>query len=207
MSKLTKHWLSFRCTLWCMCWVFEYWLHCCQNKYSCMMLDTMFQHLGIVQCALFMWLGLRNLYLIKEIIPCFLFTKNRIFVLNQLGDLFLKYRQYFRIPWWCVWRFLKMFILFLSYHICFWSVTWDSMNILFTWLVFPEEIYFSDGYFYLLNIFSKEILENIFLKNICFNIFLKRIFDTNICKYISKEYLFKYISKKNIWYKYMEIYF
>jgi len=47
--------------------------------------------------------------------------------------------------------------------------------------VFPEERYFSNGYFSLLNIFSKEILEDIFLKNICFNIFLKRIFDTNLC--------------------------
>jgi len=47
--------------------------------------------------------------------------------------------------------------------------------------MFPEERYFSDGYFYLWNIFSKEILEDIFLKNICFNIYLKRIFDTNIC--------------------------
>jgi len=177
-----------------------------------MMLDTMFQHLGTVQCALFMWLGLRNLYLIKETMPCFLLTKNRIFVQNQLGDLFLKYRQYFRIPWLCVWRFLKMFLLFRSYHICFWCVAWDFMKILLTWLVFSEEIHFSDGYFYLWNIFSKEILENIFLKNICFNIFLKRIFDTNICKYISrrnfgkyicKECLIQYISEKNIWYKYM----
>jgi len=60
-----------------------------------MMLDTMFQHLGTDQCAMFMWFGLRNLYLIKETTPYFLFTKYRIFVQNQLGDLFLKYRQYF----------------------------------------------------------------------------------------------------------------
>jgi len=85
-----------------------------------------------------MWLDLHNLYHIKETTPYFLFTKYRIFVQNQLGDLFLKYRQYFRIPWWCVWRFLKMFLLFRSYHICLWFVTWDYMKILFTWLVVQE---------------------------------------------------------------------
>jgi len=51
-----------------------------------------------VQCALFMWLCLHNLYLIKETTPYFLFTKYRIFVQNQLGDLFLKYRQYLAVP-------------------------------------------------------------------------------------------------------------
>ena len=64
-----------------------------------MMLDTMFQLLGTVQCALFMWLGLRNLYLIKETTLYFLFTKQHVFAQNQLEDLFLKYKQYFRIPW------------------------------------------------------------------------------------------------------------
>jgi len=151
-----------------------------------MMLDMMFQHLGTVQCALFTWLGLCNLYLIKETMSYFLFTKQHIFVQNQLEDLFLKYKQYFRIPWWCVWRFLKMFLLFRSYQICFYFVTWDykrfySCDLWSKRLVFPEEIYFSDVYFYLWNIFSKEILENIFLKNICFNIFLKRIIDSYIC--------------------------
>jgi len=63
-----------------------------------MMLDTMLQHLGTVQCAMFMWLGLRNFYLIKEITPYFLFTEQRVFIQNQLEDLFLKYKQYFRIP-------------------------------------------------------------------------------------------------------------
>jgi len=52
----------------------------------------MLQHLGTVQCALFMWLGLHNLYLYKETKPYFLITKYRIFVQNQLDDLFLKYR-------------------------------------------------------------------------------------------------------------------
>jgi len=56
-----------------------------------MILDTMLQHLGMVQCALFMWLGLRNLYLIKETTRYFLFTKQRVFFQNQLEDLFLKY--------------------------------------------------------------------------------------------------------------------
>jgi len=151
-----------------------------------MMLDTMFQHLGTIQCALFMWLGLHNLCLIKETMPCFLLTKNQIFVQNQLGDLFLKYRQYFRIHWWCVWRFLKMFLLFRSYHICFWFVTWDSMKILFTWLV-VQETWVSRR-----NIFFRWIF-----------LFVKYIFKRDFGKYISKEYLFQYISKKNIWYKYM----
>jgi len=151
-----------------------------------MMLDTMFQHLGTIQCALFMWLGLRNLYLIKETTPYFLFTKYRIFIQNQLDDLFLKYRQYFRISLWCVWRFLNMFLLFRSYHICFWFVTWDSMKILFTWLVVQETCV------------SKR---NIFLRWIF--LFVKYIFKRDFGKYISEEYLFQYISKKNIWFKYM----
>jgi len=36
-----------------------------------MMLDTMFQHPGTVQCALFEWLGFRELYLFKETTPYF----------------------------------------------------------------------------------------------------------------------------------------
>jgi len=150
----------------------------------------MFQHLGTVQCALFMCLGLRKLYLIKETRSYFLFTKQHIFVQNQLGDLFLKYRQYFRIPWWYFWRFLKMFLLFRSCIYLFLFCYVRSLKILWRFYsrdlwskrrVFLEERYFSDGYFYLWNIFSKEIFEDIFLKNIYFNIFLKRIFDTNIC--------------------------
>ena len=43
--------------------------------YSCMMLDIMFQHLGTVQCAMLMCLGLRVLYLIKESTPYFLLAK------------------------------------------------------------------------------------------------------------------------------------
>jgi len=39
------------------------------------MLDMMFQHLGTVQCTLFMCLGLRALYLIKEFTPYFLLAK------------------------------------------------------------------------------------------------------------------------------------
>jgi len=135
-----------------------------------------------VPCLLFMRLGLRNLYLIKETTPYFLFTKYRIFVLNQLGDLFLKYRQYFRIPWSCVWRFLKMFLLFRSYHICFWFVTWDSMKILFTWLVVQE---------------TCVSRRNIFFRWIF--LFVKYIFKRDFR--ISEEYLFQYISEKNIWYK------
>jgi len=129
-----------------------------------MILYRMFQHLGTVQCALFMWLGLRNLYLIKETMPYFLFTKQHVFVQNQLEDLFLKYKQYFRIPWWCVWRFLKMFLLFRSHHICeiyfqkrFWKIYfWRIFVSIYFWkeyliqiYVFLEERYFSNGYFYL----------------------------------------------------------
>ena len=144
-----------------------------------MMLDTIFQHLGTVQCTLFVWLGLLALYLIKETTPYFLFTNYRIFLQNQVEDLFLKYRQYFRIPWWCFWRFLKMFLLFRSCYFCYFCVR--SMKILWRFYsrdlwskrrVFSEERYFSYGYFYLWNVFSKEILEDIFLKS---------IFDTNIC--------------------------
>jgi len=65
--------------------------------YNVPTLDTMFQHLDMVQCALFMWLGLRNLYLIKETTPYFLFPKQPVFAQNQLKDLFLKYKQYFKI--------------------------------------------------------------------------------------------------------------
>ena len=148
--------------------------------------DFEFQHPGTVQCALFVWLGFHALYLIKETTPYFLFTKYRIFVQNQLADLFLKYRQYFRDLWWCVWRFLKMFLLFRSYHICFWFVTWDSMKILFTGLVVQE---------------TCVSRRNIFFR--CIFLFVKYIFKRDFGKYISKEYLFQYISEKNIWFKYM----
>ena len=100
-------------------WVFEYWPHCYYNKYLCMMLDTIFQHLGTVQCALFVWLGVHALYLIMETTPYFLFTKNPTFVQNKLEDLFIKYRQYFRIPGCYFLRFLKMFPLFRSCYFCY----------------------------------------------------------------------------------------
>jgi len=137
-----------------------------------MMLDTIFQHLGTVQCALLMWLGWRNLYLIKETIPYFLFNKYRIFVQNQLSDLFLKYIQYFRIPWWCVWRFLK---------------------ILFTWLVVQETCVSRR------NIFFEWIF--LFVKYIFKRDFGKYIYEEYFFQYISEKNIwFKYmcIQKKNI---------
>jgi len=73
------------------CWI------CCSNIFtSCTMLDIMFQHHGTIQCALFICLVVHALYLIKESTPYFLLAKQRVFVQNQLEDLFLKYRQYFR---------------------------------------------------------------------------------------------------------------
>ena len=114
------------------------------------MLDTMFQHLGTVQCARFMWLGLRNLYLSKETSPYFLFTKQGVIAQNKLEDLFLKYKQYFRFPWWCIWKFLKMFLLFSSYHIC--------------------KIYFQNRFqkiYFLENICFNIFLKRIFDTNIC----------------------------------------
>jgi len=44
-----------------------------------MMLDMMFQHPGTVQCALFEWLGFRELYLFKETTPYFFLVKTRAF--------------------------------------------------------------------------------------------------------------------------------
>jgi len=44
-----------------------------------MMLDMMFHHLGIVQCALFLCLGIRAFYLIKEFTPYLSFPKLRVF--------------------------------------------------------------------------------------------------------------------------------
>ena len=41
------------------------------------------------QCTLFVRVGFHALYLIKETTHYFLFTKYRIFVQNQLDDLFL----------------------------------------------------------------------------------------------------------------------
>jgi len=112
----------------------------------------MFQHFGTVQCALFMWLGLRNLYLIKETTPYFFFTKYCIFVQNQLGDLFLKYRQYFRIPWWCL-RFLKMFLLFMSYHICYVRFHEDFIHVTYG----PRDLCFQKKYIFQMDIFICEI--------------------------------------------------
>ncbi len=54
------------------------------------MLDTMFQHLGTVQCALFMWFDLHTLYLIKESMPYFLLAKLRVFCIESDGLLFPK---------------------------------------------------------------------------------------------------------------------
>jgi len=55
-----------------------------------MMLDTVFQHLGTVQCALFEWLGFRELYLFKKTTPYFLLAKTRAFCPESAVLLFLK---------------------------------------------------------------------------------------------------------------------
>ena len=75
-----------------------------------------------------------------------------------------------------------MFLLSKIYYICYYFVAWDHWRFYEDFihvtcaprsLCFQKKRYFSNGYFYLWNIFSKEILEDIFLKNIFFNIFLK----------------------------------
>jgi len=55
-----------------------------------MMLDRMFQHPGTVQCALFEWLGFRDLYLFKETTPYFLLAKTRAFCPESAVLLFPK---------------------------------------------------------------------------------------------------------------------
>jgi len=55
-----------------------------------MMLDTMFQHFGTVQCALFEWLGFCELYLFKETTPYFLLVKTRAFCPESAVLLFPK---------------------------------------------------------------------------------------------------------------------
>jgi len=55
-----------------------------------MMLDTMFQQLGTVQCALFEWLGFRELYLFKETMPYFLLAKTHAFCPESAVLLFPK---------------------------------------------------------------------------------------------------------------------
>ena len=150
-----------------------------------MMLDTMFQHLGMVQCALFMWLGLRNLYHIKETMPYFLFTKQHVFVQNQLEDLSLKYKQYFRIPWWCVWRFLKMFLFFRSYHICFYFVTWDYKRLHEDFIHVTcgrRDLCFQKKYIFQMDIFICEI----YFQKRFWKIYFWRIF---VLIYFWKEYL------------------
>jgi len=54
------------------------------------MLDTMFQHLGTIQCALFMCHDLCALYLIKESTPIYLLADACFVFHNQLCDYFLK---------------------------------------------------------------------------------------------------------------------
>jgi len=55
-----------------------------------MMLDTMFQHPGMVQCALFEWFGFRELYLFKETTSYFLLAKTRAFCPESAVLLFPK---------------------------------------------------------------------------------------------------------------------
>jgi len=54
------------------------------------MLDTMFQHLGTVQSALFEWHGFRELYLFREITPYFLLAKTHVFCPDSAVLLFPK---------------------------------------------------------------------------------------------------------------------
>jgi len=128
--------------------------------------------------TLFLSCGLKTM-------PYFLFTKEHVFVQNQLEDLFLKYKQYFRIPWWCFWRFLKIFLLFRSCYICYF-VMWDHWR-------------FYEDFIHVTCVSRRKIFFRwIFL-------FVKYIFKRDFEKYISEEYLFQYIYEKNIWYKYMLI--
>jgi len=150
-----------------------------------MMLDTMFQHLGTVQCALFMWLSLRKLYLIKETTPYFLFTKQHIFVRNQFGDLFLKYKQYFRISWWCFWRFLKMFLLLKSFYICYYFVVWDHWRFYEDFIhvtCAPRSLCFQKKHIFQMDNFICEI----YFQKKFWKIYLWRIF---VSIYFWKEYL------------------
>jgi len=55
-----------------------------------MMLDTMFQHPGTVQYALFEWLGFRELYLFKETTPYILLAKTHAFCPESALLLFPK---------------------------------------------------------------------------------------------------------------------
>ena len=54
------------------------------------MLDTMFQNVGKVQCALFLCHDLRALYLFKEFMPFYLLAKTRAFCLESDVLLFPK---------------------------------------------------------------------------------------------------------------------
>jgi len=54
------------------------------------MLDLMFQHSDTVQCALFVWLTFRKIYLFKESTPYFLLAKLRAFCTESDGLLFPK---------------------------------------------------------------------------------------------------------------------
>jgi len=56
-----------------------------------MMLDTMFQHPGTVQYALFEWFGFRELYLCKETTSYFLLTKTLVFCPESAVLLFPKF--------------------------------------------------------------------------------------------------------------------
>jgi len=84
-----------------------------------MMLDTMLQHPGTVQCALFEWLGFRELYLFKKITPYFLLAKMRAFCPESTILLFPKVVSTILETLDVFGLFLKMFLLFRSYHICY----------------------------------------------------------------------------------------
>ena len=91
--------------------------------------------------------------------------------------IFILLRKLCPISWWCVWRFLKMFLLFRSYHIC--------------------KIYFQKRFwkiYFLKNICFNIFLKRIFDSNICVSrrkIFFQWIF--LFVKYIFKRDFGKYI--------------
>jgi len=58
--------------------------------HSIKMFNTIFQHPGTVQCALFMCEVIRALYLIKESTPYFLLAKQHAFCTESDGLLFPK---------------------------------------------------------------------------------------------------------------------
>ena len=99
----------------------------------CVMLDTMFQHPGTVQCAMYLACLYARLYYLRKQYFHILLTKQRAYHYMISCGIFLKLWLYFRKYLKLSWTILKMFWHFRNFHICLWFLFCrsDGRSVLF----------------------------------------------------------------------------